>query len=120
MVLLINSDINRYIPTKFVIHNICYFKYAFKLQFGHYSNGHTSPQKVPPLYECLGSILGFVSIYIIFYFCLRLIYLLYYCIYLLYKLIAEDSAISLDKLRRISYSHSNPNHIYSSHIFSLF
>ena len=34
MVLLINSDINRYIPAKYVKHNICYFKYAFKLQLG--------------------------------------------------------------------------------------
>ena len=39
---------------------------------------HSSSQKVPPLYEYLGSIPGFVSIYIIFYFCLRLIYLLLY------------------------------------------
>ena len=34
MVLLIKSDINRYIPIKSVNHNICYFKYAFKLQLG--------------------------------------------------------------------------------------
>jgi hypothetical protein len=83
-------------------------------------NGHSTPQKVQPLCECLGSISRFVSIYIVFYFCLRLIYLLLYISIILYKLIAEDPAISLDKLRRISYSHSNPNHIYSSHIFSLF
>ena len=31
MVLLINSDINRYIPAKFVKNNICYFQYVFKL-----------------------------------------------------------------------------------------
>ena len=35
MVLLINFDINRYIPTKYVKHNICYFKYVFKLLLGH-------------------------------------------------------------------------------------
>ena len=35
MVLLINSDINRYIPAKFIKHNICYFKNAFKLQLGY-------------------------------------------------------------------------------------
>ena len=34
MILLINSDINKYIPVKYVKHNICYFKYAFKLQLG--------------------------------------------------------------------------------------
>ena len=33
--LIINSDINRYIPAKSVKHDICYFKYAFKLQLGH-------------------------------------------------------------------------------------
>ena len=35
MVLLINSNINRYIPAKSVKHNIYYFKYAFKLQIGY-------------------------------------------------------------------------------------
>jgi hypothetical protein len=35
MVLLINLDINRYISAKYVKHNICYFKYILKLQFGH-------------------------------------------------------------------------------------
>ena len=43
MVLLINSDINKYfnqkdinkyIPAKSVKDNICYFKYAFKFQLG--------------------------------------------------------------------------------------
>ena len=35
MVLLINLDINRYILAKSVKHNICYLKYAFKLQLGY-------------------------------------------------------------------------------------
>ena len=46
MILLINSDINRYIQTKSVKHNICYFKYAFKLQLGIRLNGQSFPQKV--------------------------------------------------------------------------
>ena len=46
MVLLINSDINRYIPAKYFKHNICYFKYAFKLPLGHLSQwSFPSPKK---------------------------------------------------------------------------
>ena len=56
MILLINSDINRYIRTKSVKHNICYFKYTFKLQLGYSSQGHPSLQKVSPLCEGVGSI----------------------------------------------------------------
>ena len=36
---------------------------------------HSSPQKFPPLCECLDSIPRFVSIYIIFSFCLHILFL---------------------------------------------
>ena len=50
MVLLINSDINRYIPAKSVKYNICYFKYAFKLQLGHLPQwSFLSPKSPTPL-----------------------------------------------------------------------
>ena len=50
MILLINSDINRYIRTKSVKHNICYFKYAFKLQLGYSSQwSFLSPKSLIPL-----------------------------------------------------------------------
>ena len=39
------------------------------------SNGHSTPQKVQPLCECLGFIPRFVLIYIVFYFCLHVLFL---------------------------------------------
>ena len=50
MVLLINFDINRYISAKYVKHNICYFKYAFKLSLGHSPQwSFPSPKSPTPL-----------------------------------------------------------------------
>ena len=57
-----------------VKHNICYFKYAFKLQLGHSPQWSFLSPKVPPLCECLESIPEFVSIYIIFSFCLHILF----------------------------------------------
>ena len=68
MVLLINLDINRYIPAKSVKHNICYFKYAFKLQLGYLpQRSFLSPKSPTPL-----RVLGFdlcvcSNLYYIFY-----------------------------------------------------
>jgi hypothetical protein len=86
MVLLINSDINKYIPVKSVKHNIniCYFKYVFKLQFGH------SPQWlfISPWVQSL-DLYQFILYFLfvcVFYFCLRLIYLLLYNYFLIFNI----------------------------------
>jgi hypothetical protein len=75
MVLLINLDINRYILAKSV-NTICVISNMhLNYNLGICPNGHSSPQKVPPLCECLDSIPGFISIYIIFSFCLHILFL---------------------------------------------
>ncbi len=49
MVLLINSNINRYILAKYIKHNICYFKYAFKLQLRYSPQwSFISPKSLTP------------------------------------------------------------------------
>jgi hypothetical protein len=78
MVLLINSDINNKINifqpnllnTIYVISNM-----HLNFNLGIRPNGHSTSQKVQPLCECLGSIPRFVSIYIVFYFCLHILFL---------------------------------------------
>ena len=50
MGLLINSDMTRYIRTKSVKHNICYFKYTFKLQLGYsFQQSFLYPKSPTPL-----------------------------------------------------------------------
>ena len=93
MVLLINSDINKYIPAKSVKYNVCYFKYNvcyFKYAYKNYNwgiclNGHFSPKKVSPICECLGSIPGILK-FTLFGFSLSptMLFLLQVCINLYY------------------------------------